>query len=240
MSPGSVYSGVAGPEYINFRTFGNTRPTVLRRSDAGTRSGLRRRRHCALSAHVLDEHLRAEAVRFLHVLVMVTLTRVANLPKLLVAELPARLTERLERVLGLTRHDDVLHEAQEVTFARDVGEVLGDAKRLPEHLLSNTGLRAQLLLILLEHPLMLTHHRDVPAAQVAEACILGLALMVHQGLEKGLMLHHRVVDLAAQEIHAFVHCVYLRVDRAVVQASCCLRLLERPNARHKVVGLAKT
>jgi hypothetical protein len=29
--------------------------------------------------------------------------------------------------------------------------------------------------------------------------------VVHQRLEEGLMLHHRVVHLAAQEIHASVH-----------------------------------
>src|SRR5688572_24391080 len=88
MSPGSVYSGIAGAEYINFRRFGNTRPPRLQRSDAGARSGLRRRRDRGVASHVLDEHLRAEPVRFLHVFVVMTLARVANLPELFVAELP--------------------------------------------------------------------------------------------------------------------------------------------------------
>ena len=89
MSPGSVYSGVAGPEYIRFRGFGNTRPAArrVRRRDSFRVSAVA---VTAVAAHVLDEHLCAETIRLFHVLVVVALT-VADLPKLLVPELPARL-----------------------------------------------------------------------------------------------------------------------------------------------------
>ena len=101
MSPGSVHSGIAGAEYIKFRTFGNTRPPA--RSDAGSRSGFRCRRHCPFTTHMLDEHLRAETIRLFDVVIVVALARVADLAELLVPQLPAPFTERLEGVLRLPR-----------------------------------------------------------------------------------------------------------------------------------------
>src|SRR5687768_551974 len=223
MSPGSVYSGVAGPEYINFRTFGNTCRRCLGRSDAGSRSGLGGRRGRGRTSDVLDEHILSETVCFLHVHVVMALAGITDFPELLIPQLPARFAEGLEGVLRLARHDNVRHETQEVALARHVGQILRDAHRLSEHLLRDAALRAKLLLILLEHALMLAHYRYVAAAQFAEARILRLALMVHERIQERLMLHGRVVDLAAQEVDSSVH-AYLRVGRT---NSCKLRAVQR-------------
>ena len=60
-------------------------------------------------------------------------------------------------------------------------------------------------LIPLCHPLMLTHSRNVPRAEIAKALILRRRFVVDDRSQKSLMLHHRVVDLASQEIDSAFH-----------------------------------
>jgi hypothetical protein len=74
--------------------------------------------------------------------------------------------------------------------------------------------------MLLDHPLVLADVRNVLAAEVAEARVLGLALVVLEVLEEGLVLHDQVVDLALQEIDASVHWLLLLVrGRRVVHTA---------------------
>jgi hypothetical protein len=52
---------------------------------------------------------------------------------------------------------------------------------------------------------VLAHARDVLAAQVAEARVLRLSLVVLEVPQERLVLHHRVVDLALQEVGSAIH-----------------------------------
>src|SRR5688572_4284289 len=136
---------------------------------------------------------------------MMALAGIADLLELLIPQLLARLAERFEGVLRLAGHDDVRHETQEVALAGHVGQVPRDAYCPPKYLLRNAGLRAELLLILLEHSLMLAHDRNVPTAQITKTRILCFSLVINQGVEEHLVLRDRVVHLAAQELYASVH-----------------------------------
>jgi len=99
-------------------------------------------------------------------------------------------------------------------------------------------LGADLLLVRLEHALVLPHLRDEARAQVAIATVLRLTLMVLQRLEERLVLHHRIVDLALQEILPSIH-EYLAgwvgdggcTSRATERLAG--RNLERPRARRR-------
>jgi hypothetical protein len=105
----------------------------------------------------------------------------------------------------LPRHHDVTDEAQEVALARTVGEITRHTHRLAHRLLDHPLFGAELLLVLLEHALMLAHVRNVPSAQVAEAPVFGLPLVILERLEESAMLHDRVVDLRLQEISTSFH-----------------------------------
>src|SRR5687767_3387951 len=111
-------------------------------------------------ARVLDEHLLDEPVRFTHELVVVLLAHLTDALQLRIRERFPRLTERRERVLGLPRRHNVADETKEIAFAGSVRQVARDAHRLSERLFTHAGLGADLLLILLEHPLMLAHLWD--------------------------------------------------------------------------------
>ena len=115
---------------------------------------------CLDAAHVLDEHLLRETIGVPNELLVVTLAHVTDLLQLRIAERSARLAERCEGILGLTRLDDIAHESNEITFAGSVGEAAGRSHCLPDDGLGDTCLGVEGLLILLQHSLMLSHLRD--------------------------------------------------------------------------------
>ena len=173
------------------------------------------------TARVLDEDLLNEAIRFFHILVVVSLADVTDVGQLLDAELLSAFAERLEGVLGLSRHDDVTDEAQKVALTGSVREILRDAKRLSSNLLQHPtdvfhdvsfafgGALTYRTLKLLEHSLVLAHARDVARAEVAETLILRLRLMIDERAQERVVLHYRVVDLASDEVDTAFHCVAL-------------------------------
>src|SRR5438045_72963 len=134
---------------------------------------------------VLDEHLGNETVRLLDVFVVVPLANLADLRETCNAELPTTVPARLERVFRLAGHDDGCDEANEVTLACRVSEILGLSQYAAEHFLGGPGGHleriiavpigpAELRLIFLEHALMFAHLRNVSRAQVAEPLVIGL------------------------------------------------------------------
>ena len=124
------------------------------------------------------------------------LSDVAYLLQLEVAQDLAGLAEGLEGVLGLPGHYDIANQSQEIAFAGGIGKVPRGTKRGAKKLLAYAGVSAELRLILLQHSLMLAHLRNVTGAQVTESGILGLALVILERVEKGVMLHYGIVDLA--------------------------------------------
>jgi hypothetical protein len=155
--------------------------------------------------HVLDENLLNEPIGFLHVDIVIALSGVSYLLQLDVPKHLACLAKGLEGVFRLPGHYDITNESQEIAFASGIRKVPCGAKRGADKLLPDTRLGPELRLILLEHSLMLAHIGNVPGAQVAETSIFRLALVILERLEKGLMLHNGVVDLAFQKIDAAVH-----------------------------------
>jgi hypothetical protein len=163
------------------------------------------------AASVLDEYLLGQPVRLAHEFFVVSLAHLSNLFELWIGEGSARLAERRERVLRLTGGHDVANEPEEVAFSRGIGEVSGNPHCLPQDLLRDAGLRANLPLIVLEHSLVLAHLWNGARAQVAIARVLRLLFVIFQVLEERTVLHDGVVDLALQEIDASVH-EHLRVE----------------------------
>jgi hypothetical protein len=154
---------------------------------------------------MLDEHQLNEPVRFAIVFVVMSLAHFADLCELSVAERATGVAERLEGVLGLPRHDDVADESEKITFTRAVGEVARFSKHRAENFLSLACFCAEGGLVLLEHPLMLTHTWYVAAAEISKAAVFRLAFVILEGLEKCLVLHYRVVDLAFEKIDSAFH-----------------------------------
>src|SRR6478752_5322590 len=60
-------------------------------------------------------------------------------------------------------------------------------------------------LILLEHPLVLAHVRNVPRAKIAQSGIISLRLMVFERPQKRPVLNDGVVDLTSQKCAAVIH-----------------------------------
>lgn len=52
---------------------------------------------------------------------------------------------------------------------------------------------------------MLSHPRDMARAEITKTLILRLRFMVDHGAQKGVVLHHGIVDLTAQKIDSALH-----------------------------------
>ena len=154
---------------------------------------------------MLDEHLLNKSVRFAIVLVVMSLANLTDLGELRVAQGPAAIAEGLEGVLGLAGHDDVADEAEKIALAGRIGQIAGLAEHRAEDVLAGAHFRAEGVLVFLEHPLMLANAWNMAAAEVAEAGIVRLLLVILDGFEEGFMLHYCVVDLAFEEIESAVH-----------------------------------
>jgi len=164
-------------------------PLKSRRADVELPVG--RGGHELLSAScVLDEHLLDEAIRFLHVLIVMALAHLPDLGQLLNPELSAALTEGLEGVLGLPGHDDIAHQPEVIALPRRIGEILRHAKSAPGNALDRpadvverivvTIVVAQGSLEFLEHSLVLAHPWNVTRAEIPKALVLCLRLMIDE------------------------------------------------------------
>src|SRR4051794_15573093 len=137
--------------------------------------------------------------------VVMTLANVADLLKRAIPHHLARFAEGLEGVFGLPRHYDVRDEVIVVAVARSVSQTSGGANCRADQSAGEAGVAAELGLVLLQHPLVLTHVRYVSRAEIPEARIIRLALMVLERAKQRSVLHYRVVDLGSQKSAALIH-----------------------------------
>jgi hypothetical protein len=156
---------------------------------------------------MLDEHLLNQPVRLAVVFVVMPLADLTDLGELRVAECATAVAERLEGVFGLPGHHDVPDEPEEITLPRRVGEIPRLSENGSEEFFSFARFRAQRLLVVLEHSLMLSRPGNMPAAEIAKPAVLGLLLMILERFEKGAMLHYGVVYLAFEKIETAIHLV---------------------------------
>src|SRR5690348_11292761 len=166
---------------------------------------------------MLDEHLLHEPVRFLHIVVVMSLTHVANLRELIDAELPPALAERLEHVFRLTTHDDIGDEPQVIALPRRIGEIFrhsqrgaGNAFERTAKILERSSLGARTSagdqpLKFFEHALVFAHSRNVSRAEITITLILSLGFMIHDRSQERIVLHDCIVDLTPQEIDSSLH-----------------------------------
>jgi hypothetical protein len=160
--------------------------------DARTRSAID-------TLDALDEHVLQQAVRFVGVGVVVTLPDVSNFLERPVAHHLAGFPKCLERVFGLTRHRDVGDESAVVTCSGSVSKIaryLGGGSGSP---CSDAGFSTELRLVLLEHALMLAHMGNVVRAQISEAGIVGLFLVVLERCQKSRVLSGSAIHLAFEK-----------------------------------------
>jgi hypothetical protein len=156
---------------------------------------------------VLDEHVLQQSVGFVHVCVVMSLADIANLLERAIPHHLPGFAKSLEGVFGLPCHDDVRDEMVEIAVARCVSEIASDADGRADQSAGEAGIAAELGLVLLEHPLMLTHVRYVSRAEIPEPRIVGLALMILERAEQRPMLHYRVVDLGSEKGAALIHAI---------------------------------
>src|SRR5205085_8540275 len=127
---------------------------------------------------VLDEHLLHERVCFAVVVIVMALADLSDVSKLGVAEDAAAIAECLERVFRLPRHHDVADQSQEIAFTRSVGQITSFAKHCSNEFFSSASLGAEHMLVILEHSLMLANVRNVAAAKISKANVVGLFFVV--------------------------------------------------------------
>src|SRR5215216_5307891 len=111
------------------------------------------------------------------------LSELTDLCELSIAKRAAGVTESLERILGLSRHDYVADEAKKVALARGICEIACFAKHRTDDLLALASLGTERGLIILEHALVLTHARNVAAAKIPEASVFCLLLVIFECFE---------------------------------------------------------
>src|SRR6266566_206406 len=184
------------------------RPSAKAGDESGrrVRPGRDRRTRDTIDAlHVLHEHVLYEPVRLLDVRIVETLADIADLVERPIAHHFSAFAESLEGVLGLPGHHDVADEPEEVAFACRVGKIARDTESGTDDPLRSSGIRSKLRLVFLQHALVFAHVWNVPRAQIAEAGILGLVLVIFKRAEKGLMLDQGVVDLTFQKSNPPVH-----------------------------------
>lgn len=162
------------------------------------------------TANVFHEQLLRQSIGFAHEGIVVSLSDFTDLVESSVAQGFSGFAERLESVLRLTRHNDVLNESQKIVFTRCIGEVSNESSRSPDRLLHHSRFGTKRGLILLEHPLVLAHVRNVPRAEIPEAYIVGLLLVLLDGTEHCLVLHDGVVDLRFKKVESELHHRLLR------------------------------
>jgi hypothetical protein len=183
------------------------------------------RRFCSL--YPLHEQLLSQAIRVLHEFVVVPFADFADARELLETERPSRFTKGLERVLGLARQDDIAHELQEIVFANDVGKVTSDAhgdsgglfgEFLPLFRQTVATGRGKRSLIFLKQTLVLGGPREESHAQIPEALVFRLGLVVLERLEECPVHGHRIRHLTSEKVSTALHGSLRLVDgRTIVQ-----------------------
>jgi hypothetical protein len=158
------------------------------------------------ASDVLDEYDLHEAIRFAIVFVVVALADLADLSQLSVAECAAAIAEGPECVFRLVRHDDVACQAKEVALTCCVGQIARLAEYRAHEFLAVAHFASESCLIILEHALMFAHSRDMAAAEIPEAAVVRLLLVIFKRFDKRLVLHYRIVDLAFEKINSAFHC----------------------------------
>ena len=187
------------------------------------------------AARVFDEHLLNEPICVLHVLVVMPLADFADIGKLVNSELSSALAEGLEHVFRLTSQHDVGDKSREITLPWCVCQLLchpkcgsGDALQSAADVVERARFSARVgvrdaALELLQHPLMLSHARDVPRAEISKTLILSNGFVVDDRTQEKVVLHHGVANLTSEEIDSAFH----RGARSVVG-----RTPEVHNTRH--------
>jgi hypothetical protein len=161
---------------------------------------------CAALAGVLDEHLLHETVGVAAVRVVISLAFLAQISQVLETQRATGFPKSLECVLCLAGHHYVTNEPEEVALAGSVGQVSGGSNSRADGALENTcARRAELALVVLQHSLVVAHAGDISCAEIPEARILCLALMVFESLQEQVVLHYCVVYLGFKKIVTAVH-----------------------------------